>query len=193
MKRAILPLCLLLLTGTACQETTSPEAALLQAAADGDTDSLIRACRRGGHLNTVSADGETPLGLALERLKRGEAVTGSGDTPQPHGWHHIELLLRAGANPNTPHRHTTPLHLAVATGNPEVVRLLLRYGANPNAETRSCLAPIWQAVYTGNAVIAAQLLQAGANPQARDARGMTPVQYLRREGTTAGSLYRLLR
>lgn len=175
----------------ACQPTIEPNQALLQAAASGDTEALELACQQGGQLNAQSADGETPLGLAIERFRRGEGISGGKGLQPAHT--NIEKLLMAGANPNTPHRHTTPLHLAVSTGYPEIVRLLLQYGADPNAETRSCLAPIWQTVYSNNAVIAAMLLQAGANPRALDARGLTPAQYLRQTGQSSSAVYRLVR
>lgn len=185
-------LCCILLSACGSYHT-SPDLELLRAADAGQTSALIRACRAGAHLNVRSDDGQTALGLALERINRGEGVCGAADDTISPVWENVELLLKAGANPNIPHRHTTPLHLAAGSGNPELVRLLLHYGARPDAETRSCLAPLWEAVYTDNPAVAEVLLQAGANPHIPNTEGQTPLEFLRMQGRTHSRLYHLLR
>ena len=47
----------------------------------------------------------------------------------------IEMLLKAGADPNTltTYDGETVLMTAARSGNPDAVRLLLEHGANPNA------------------------------------------------------------
>jgi ankyrin repeat protein len=63
-------------------------------------------------------DAATPLFMACQ----------NGSAPM------IELLLRHGANVNTPNAlGTTPLMIAASSGNADAVKVLLTHGADPNA------------------------------------------------------------
>jgi ankyrin repeat protein len=61
----------------------------------------------------------------------------AGSTARPDVLKILELLLRAGADPNQRGLNDyTPLHMAVAEGNPGAVHLLLAHGADPALRTR---------------------------------------------------------
>jgi ankyrin repeat protein len=60
-----------------------------------------------------------------------------GSTARPDVLEILQLLLRAGADPNQRGLNDyTPLHMAVAEGNAGAVRLLLAHGADPTLRTR---------------------------------------------------------
>ena len=57
----------------------------------------------------------------------------------------------------------TALHMAVRTGNCEMVRLLLNAGANVNAQDFSGATPLNMAAFDGNTAVAHVLLESGAD------------------------------
>jgi ankyrin repeat protein len=79
----------------------------------------------------------------------------------------VEMLLRAGANPNND-SPAPPLNLAAAQSSPEPVKLLLSYGADPNKEYYT-VTPLMVAVRDGQIENVQVLLDAGADPYAEDA------------------------
>jgi RNA polymerase sigma factor (sigma-70 family) len=62
----------------------------------------------------------------------------------------------------------TPLHVAVALEQIEMMRLLLDAGADPNSEERDGATPLHYAAKTGNTDVAALLLSRGARRDIRD-------------------------
>jgi hypothetical protein len=81
----------------------------------------------------------------------------------------VELLLRAGADPNSPAYDSlikaSILFKAIQKNNVRIVTSLLRYGADPNFITEPPeQTPLFDAITKGNPEIIRLLLQAGANP-----------------------------
>lgn len=77
----------------------------------------------------------------------------------------VELLLRAGANPNIPEKYGwTALMYVSLRGYTECLQLLLQYKANPNLQTDyGWTALIWT-VLKDKTECVRLLLKAGANP-----------------------------
>jgi ankyrin repeat protein len=85
-----------------------------------------------------------------------------------------DLLLRAGANPNTiTDLGVTPLWPACLNGNAAMVRRLLRARANPNAALLLGETLVMTASRSGNAEVVELLLAAGADPNTRPTRKET--------------------
>ncbi|XP_058134543.1 ankyrin repeat and SOCS box protein 3 isoform X3 [Dasypus novemcinctus] len=92
-------------------------------------------------------------------------------------WKIIQILLEAGADPNTTTlEETTPLFLAVENGQIDVLRLLLQHGANVNGSHSMCgWNTLHQASFQENAEIIKLLLKKGANKECQDDFGITPL------------------
>jgi len=102
----------------------------------------------------------------------------------------VELLLRAGANPNLPGRldyqitgyrpgqtsTLAPLELAIAQDHAEIVKLLLRFKADPNGNNFLGKPLIFDAL--PNAEILEVMLDAGADPNQAGADGEPPLMKL---------------
>ena len=76
--------------------------------------------KHGPDVNAVSLNGHTPLLSAAIRFFEKKAPFGC-----------VELLVQAGADVRVRHNNTTLLHLAAASGQPEMLSLLLKAGASP--------------------------------------------------------------
>ncbi|MDO5305663.1 MAG: ankyrin repeat domain-containing protein, partial [bacterium] len=89
----------------------------------------------------------------------------------------VKNLAEAGANVNVVNADGfTPLHAAVESENPEVVRYLLQRGAKINTATvQDGTTPLHTACYKGNKEIAQILIVAGANIEAKTVHGATPL------------------
>jgi ankyrin repeat protein len=99
----------------------------------------------------------------------------------------VELLLEKGADVNAktargeaylsyPHdAGVTPLHEAVACGEPNLVQVLIAHGAEINAADESGRTPLHYAVSEGDDTIVRLLITKGANIDVRDKEGMTPL------------------
>jgi ankyrin repeat protein len=144
----------------------------MTALAFGYADTAGALARRGARVDTVAAaaglgrlddvrrllDGATPA-------DRHRAVALAAQ----HG--HVDVLrvlLDAGEDPNRynpkgNHRHSTPLHQAVAAGKDAVVRLLVERGARLDIRDTICDGtPLGWADYCGQPEIAAYLRTRGA-------------------------------
>ena len=121
-----------------CQRGADPNGAALAAALHSELAAAEHLIRRGALLTF-------PLASALGQIEDVRRLLPSADGPQRQlaltlaaqlGRADIaRLLLDAGAdpgcsNPIGAHSHCTPLHLAVLSGNEEVVRLLVERGAS---------------------------------------------------------------
>ena len=106
----------------------------------------------------------TPIGGTTPLIDAARA----GDTAA------MEMLLKAGANPDQPAgvNNWTPLLHAIHKGRRESVRVLIQYGAKVNLEAGGTTPLIMAAGY-GYAGIVKLLLASGADPMERDRDGYT--------------------
>jgi ankyrin repeat protein len=104
----------------------------------------------------------------------------------------VEILLKAGANPNAAlPTGETPLMAAARTGKVDAVKVLLARGADVNAkETLKGQTGLMWAVAERHLTVAKTLIEHGANVKARSNNGATPLLFAAREGDLA--LARLL-
>lgn len=133
--------------------------ALAAAAASGDERSIERMIHNGVDVNSVGAQGATPLFWAL-RNHRG-----------------FQKLLEMGANPNIVYGDgSTILTAAVNLNDSRILSLALAHGANPNLATEDSLGetPIFRALDRGVDLIDV-LLSYGADINAQNHFGNTPV------------------
>lgn len=123
---------------------------LVEACHRGDRGAVRRHLRADGALDAVGVHGWTALGAACFRKRwdiARDLVAAGASTVSPHraaplnlaALHDhtatLELLLRAGADPNARSgcARETALQVAARAGSLRAVRLLLRAGADPNA------------------------------------------------------------
>lgn len=85
----------------------------------------------GLDVNAFSRNGHTPLHSAAIRFFVKKAPFGC-----------MELLVQAGADVRVRHDNTTLLHLAVASGQPEMLSLLLKAGASPTEADNNGNTPL---------------------------------------------------
>ena len=156
------PLLVLVLVLSAFAPT---ERALLDAARDGDVETVRGLIAAGVDVNAAAGDGMTALHWAAERRDVGLA----------------EILLEAGAEVDVKVRigAYTPLHMAAGSGSGAMVRLLLAAGADPMAVTsNSGTTPLHLAAAGGNPAAVKSLLDHGAEVNAREgAWGQTPLVF----------------
>jgi ankyrin len=94
------------------------------------------------------------------------------------------LLLKAGANPDTPiGTGETPLMTCAKTGSAEAVRILLVHGANVNGKepTQNQTALMWAAAQQHSKVVQV-LIEANADLQAHTKSGFTALHFAARVG-----------
>lgn len=123
----------------------------------GTAENLRELIQLGADVNTVTAEGTNLLHQAAaslspwpeqvkkleEVLKHGlnvNAVSQNGNTPllsaaimfmeQRGPFECVEMLVQAGADIRVKHNNTTLLHIAAASGHPEILTLLLKAGAS---------------------------------------------------------------
>jgi ankyrin repeat protein len=145
---------------------SGPELNVFEAAATGQTDRIrLLISANAGLVNTFSADGFTPLGLAV--------FFGHRDA--------TEVLLSAGAEVNLASRESmkvTPLQSAAAGRRPEIARILIAHGANVNASQPDMgFTALHEAASNGDIEFAKLLLDHGANINAKTSDGKTPLAF----------------
>jgi uncharacterized protein len=169
------------------------EAGEIEAAIEAkNTAALALLIAHGLDVNRRSADGETPLIVAVEKgylptveklLQAGadpELATAEGETPltiaAAEGYADIvHLLLASGAQPNHQNESgETALHLAAIEGRLEIVRQLLQQGAEVDKANQFGDTPLIIAIVQGYGAIVSELLQQGANPNCTN-QGETPL------------------
>jgi ankyrin repeat protein len=110
-------------------------------------------------LDTKSADGYPPLGLAIFFRQPDVA----------------KFLIECGADVNAAadnQQRVAPLHAAAAVGDRETMKLLLERGADPNARQQVDFTPLHGAASRGDVEMAKMLIAHGADPAARSSDGM---------------------
>jgi ankyrin repeat protein len=113
-------------------------------------------------LNSFSADGFTPLGLA----------SFFGHLPI------VSLLLDLGADPNIASNNTfnvAPIHSACAISNVEIAEFLIRHGADVNAKQQQGVTSLHSAAHNGQTRLAKLLIDHGAGVNAKTDYGQTPL------------------
>ena len=90
----------------------------------------------------------------------------------------IATLLKAGADPNVPHkRGSTPLHFAAwKKWDLAVIEVLLKAGADPNVRNELKETPLHSAARFSKPAVVEALLTAGADPMAWNQKGKTPLE-----------------
>jgi ankyrin len=135
---------------------------LLDAAKNGDRETLRALLKQGANVNSAEADGTTALIWASYRDNLEDA----------------DLLIRSGAKVNAANDlGVTPLWTACQNGSEAMVRRLLAAGANPNAKLTLGETMLMEASRTGNAAVVEQLLNKGAEVNVRAARGQTALMW----------------
>ncbi|MGI9303852.1 MAG: ankyrin repeat domain-containing protein [Gammaproteobacteria bacterium] len=145
---------LLCISATALAE--DPTAPLFQAAEQGDVARVKTLVVAGADVNAKDDSGLTPIQVA-------------GLTPQ--GERVVEVLVRAGANPNVRVNGYSVLRWAK---RPEFVRLLLEHGASPDDPDHMGFTSLMGTSQRGPMWKARMLIEAGADPNISEPRrGLT--------------------
>ncbi|EFJ07939.1 hypothetical protein SELMODRAFT_132644, partial [Selaginella moellendorffii] len=82
----------------------------------------------------------------------------------------VREVLERGVDLNKPGSSgpdRSPLHVAIASGRPEMVQLLLEFGANVEVRDRFGKTPMHEAAAAGQTLAMELLLANGANTEAR--------------------------
>jgi len=136
--------------------------ALIEAARNGERETLRTLIQARVDVNAADADGTTALHWSAYR----------------DDLESVEMLVRAGAKVNAANDlGATPLWNASASAGAPIVTRLLQAGADPNLALLSGETPLMVAARSGKADVAEALLKKGANPNARGARGQTALMW----------------
>ncbi len=165
----------------------------LHMAVSGHHAAAVTALLQGGaEVDAINADGDTPLGLAIDS---GQAPTlravlafkpdlarrdAGGRTPlqvtMASGRFDLAaLVLEAGADIDAPFGTSTLLHSAARYDDGQRLRFLLQQGAAVDACDSDGMTALHLAAQGGHLDAARQLLDAGASPDLPDADGWTPL------------------
>jgi ankyrin repeat protein len=135
---------------------------LIEAAKNGNRETLRTLLKPGADVNATQGDGTTALHWASYRDDLESA----------------DLLIRARANVNAANDlGATPLWAACQNGSVVMVRKLLEAGADAKAKLISGETVLMTASQSGKAEIVAQLLAKGAEVNARATRGQTALMW----------------
>ncbi|KAI8905810.1 ankyrin repeat-containing domain protein [Gorgonomyces haynaldii] len=168
---------------------------LLEAAKQGDFESLKRLIHKSGNVNCKDEDDWTPLHFAAQRghttvcqlLIQSDAKIDQEDNKGRTALYlavdygHLDicrLLIRSGANLQykTTHRWTF-LHCAAWNGNMDVCRLLLEAKVNVKSRSRNGQTALHKAAEHGHTEICNLLIEHGADVNCQDHHRMTPLHF----------------
>lgn len=147
-----------------------PELNLFEACAVGKFDDVTFSIMKNPKaINSFSADGFTPLGLACyfghDEIARYLALKGA----------EINVPSNNGFN-------VFPIHSAVANNNFNIAKMLLNNGAYPNVCQKSGIAPLHSAAQLGNIEMIILLLEHGADITLRMEGGKLPADLADEKG-----------
>lgn len=157
-------------------DSNKPNVAMINALGADDSAKLAESLKAGADANAVDGAGVPALVIAVS-AKNAAAV---------------QLLLEAGANPNTRYtdpsgrfRQTPAVQFAAANGSVETLRLLAKAGADLNAADATRLTPLMSAAFMGHTDVVDALLKAGAALEGRDESGYTALMFANNTGKAA--------
>ena len=103
----------------------------------------------------------------------------------------LEMLLKAGADPNRMHpmNFLIPLHSAVIAGDLRMVQILLAGGADPEKIDLRKKTPLIIAAIADHPEIVAALLAAGADPERLDSRKQSALHMALRRSKDSDGMY----
>jgi uncharacterized protein len=110
-------------------------------------------------LNAITADGETPLMMAVFTGQTELAI----------------LMIDKGADVNKP--GWTPLHYAVTSANVQLIKVLLENHAYIDAESPNKTTPLMMAAHYGSPGAVKLLLEEGADVSLRNDVGLTAIEF----------------
>jgi len=142
----------------------SGDAAVADAAREGNRDAVRALLRQGGDVNAAQGDGMTALHWAA-----------SNDDVEL-----ATMLIHAGANLRATTRINgyTPLMMAARVGHASVIRTLLERGADAKAASVAGTSALMLAAAAGSVDAVGALVDAGADVNAREsARGQTAIMF----------------
>jgi ankyrin repeat protein/membrane protein involved in colicin uptake len=87
----------------------------------------------------------------------------------------VSIIVNSRTNPESTEQGETPLHIAVKTGNKEMVKFLLDYGADVNAGDKYEATPLHFACRNGDGYIARMLVEFGGDLTIKAIDGRTPL------------------
>lgn len=174
-----------------------------EAVEKGETEKVAQLLRGGAQLEAKDKEGFTPLSTAAYKgrgeiakllISKGaavDAVDNVGGTPllwAINGKHSAlaQLLIRKGANVNRKMSAKpggdSPLHLAAATNQTNLVTFLLKNGADVNSRNTNGFTPLHWSAFQGYKEVSAILLNHGASVNVKDKSSSTPLHQAAHSG-----------
>ncbi|MBM3772010.1 MAG: hypothetical protein FJW27_12150 [Acidimicrobiia bacterium] len=170
--------------------TTSGFVPLLFAAQQGNVDGVKLLLEAGADVNAIAHDGSDALIIALD-----SGIRALYETDKPNDKHQATAfyLLDHGANVSSKTAGRMPLHSAVWTQQPEVVKALLARGADVNGRlakpmpkvgralggafrvSQTGATPFWLAAHLADLPMMRLLVERGANATLASDDGSTPL------------------
>jgi ankyrin len=163
---------------------------LLFASQQGDLEAARLLLAAGADVKATAEDGSDALLVAID-----SAIEGLFEPAKADGRHQALAfyLLEHGANPNAISAGRTPLHAAVWTLQPDLVKALFARGADPNARLKKRMprvgrflggafsvnqvgaTPLWLAAHLADVPMMRLLVENGADPLMASEDGSTPL------------------